>query len=110
MTAEQFLAKTILPPNPQIKTGSCNGVFVRVSDNGGHCFVAPCASTDEGKLNSQTVKAMHGIDVSSNVSSSIRTKASNAINGTDAGDRSIGDLNHAATTLRSTNQILLRIK
>jgi hypothetical protein len=98
----------------QISDGSVDGTFVRVNDNGRRCIDAPCAATHEGRLNSVKTMDVDGLDFDDNASSSLTSRVYTAMTSADgaivAGYRTHGTLMHLPTTLRSVNQVYLRVK
>jgi hypothetical protein len=98
----------------QLADGSADGTFVRVNDNGRRCIDAPCAATHEGRLNSVKTLDVDGLDYADGVAASLTEKVYTAMTTPDgaivAGDRTHGTMMHLPTTLRSVNQVYLRVK
>jgi hypothetical protein len=98
----------------QLGEGNLEGTFVMMTDNGRRCFDAPCASVRETRLNSTRFVDMDGVDWSEEQDSVFSGKVNGAIvSGEGAivvGDRTHGALMHLPTTLRSPNEVFLRVK
>jgi hypothetical protein len=104
----------------QIGDGAIDGTFVMITDNGHRCFDAPCDADRETRVNSTRYLDMNGLDWSApydNYVSSpgyLPNRVSAAIdNGTGAivvGYRTHGTIMHLPTTLRSVDEVFLRVQ
>jgi hypothetical protein len=104
----------------QIPDGSTDGTFVRVNDNGRRCIDAPCAATTEGRLNSVKTMDIDGLDWPEEFQKEVTSpgwlpnRVDTALTSTDGaivvGYRTHGTMMHLPTTLRSINQVYLRVK
>ena len=97
----------------QVADGSVDGTFVMVSDNGKRCIDGPCPATTETRLNSSRSMDIDGLDFSDD-QSSLSDKVYSAMTQPDGaivnGLRTHGTIMHLPTTLRSVEQVYLRVK
>jgi hypothetical protein len=104
----------------QISDGNVDGTFVMVSDNGKKCFEPPCSATTEARVNSTRTMDVDGLDWSAPYDkvisnpSYLPNRVRAAMNQTDGaivvGYRTHGTIMHLPTTLRSVEQVFLRVK
>jgi uncharacterized protein DUF6748 len=105
----------------QMDNGSTDGTFVRVNDNGRRCFEPPCEATHEGRLNSVKAMDVDGLDWPPEFADKLITSPGwlpNRVNAAmDTADGAIvvgyrthGTIMHLPTTLRSVNQVYLRVE
>ena len=98
----------------QMAEAVTDGTFVMLRENGRRCVTAPCATVNENRLNSSRNIDMHGLDLPSEMSTSIANKLGDATLVADGlivvGDRTHGKVSGQATTLRSVNQAFVVVK
>jgi len=104
----------------QMDDGSISGTSVMITDNGTRCFEPPCAADRETRLNSTRFVDIDGLDWPAPYDKLITSpgylpnRVSSAIsNGTGAivfGDRTHGQIMHLPSTLRSVEQVFLKLK
>lgn len=98
----------------QIDGGTTEGTFVRVAFNGRRCAVAPCPSTTEGKLNSVKSQVIDAVHFDASTDETVVDTAKEAISGSEGalvvGLREFGGTETRKTTLRSANQVYLRVE
>src|SRR5262249_26743595 len=104
----------------QIDDGTLDGTFVMVTDNGRRCFDGGCESVRETRLNSTRFVDINGLDWPAEYQQEVTSpgwlpnRVDTAIGNGDGaivvGNRTHGTANHLPTTLRSVNQVFLRVK
>jgi hypothetical protein len=96
----------------QLDGGTLDGTFVMVSDNGKRCITAPCSSTTEARVNSSRTMDIDGLDFGD--ATDLSEKVYSAMTQPDGaivnGFRTHGTISGRSTSLRSVEQVYLRVK
>ena len=104
----------------QIDNGAVDGTFVMVRDNGTRCIDAPCPALSEMRVNSTRKQDIHGLDWPAEFQQLVTSpgwlpnRVYDAETQPDGvivtGYRTHGEVMHLPTTLRSVEQVYLRVK
>jgi hypothetical protein len=99
----------------QIGASNLDGTFVELTDNGTRCITQPCATDRETRLNSTRFIDINGLDWSdalaaSTLPSRVRTAIADGTGAIVVGYRTTDTLASQTISLRSVNEVFLRMK
>jgi hypothetical protein len=98
----------------QLKGGTTDGTYVRISDSGVRCITTPCPVDLEERLNSNRAAKIDGLDPHAALSASLSTKVEAQIAAPDGaivvGTRTYAGSGSQRESFRTVNQVFLPVK